>query len=912
MTYPLKKILSTLILWLSFAAPVCSQILPEKGVPWLANYTPTEYHDQGKIWNIQTAPNGIVYMAADGGLLEFDGNVWKSYKGSSGFTRSVLVVSDSLIYSGSDLDFGVWRRTKTRNFEYTSLYPFREEAQDVSEEFWHITRIGGNIVFISARNMYLQTSDQLVKIPAPSRFTGHFWHKDSLYLTDADQGLFLFEDFSLRKVFDYPEGHRFEMAGIFENTDGLVLVTRNAGLFQYVGGTFSRLESSLSDQLQAAKVFCFEKIGDHYVAFGTVLKGLYIAGTDGEIVHHVNKQKGLPSNTVLALHFSRNGKLWLGMDYGVSSLNLLSKYTYFFDYRGDFGTGYTALLKDKSFLLGTNQGLYRTGWDALNSHLEYFRLSIVPGTEGQVWTLQQADQEVLMGHDKGLFLVGDHRIEKLDDQEGVWTILPYKDALLTGNYNGISVFRKRNNRWTLIKKMGLIRGSCNQILIEKENILWVNIPNFGIIRALLNDDLEPEERLIFPEVTFRGNHPYLHRQGSNIQVLTDTFQYTYQGESAQFKSDILHVEELKPKGLLAGIYQPVALNPEYEFFPVYNGFALQYLGHDDAFLRPLPVLTLRKMDAFRNQERIALHPGARVPFSFNNLRMEYIVANQENVLYRYRIDDQEEYTPWGPEHSFVVSGLRYGDHLCEIQAKHRGILSETVTFPFRIAAPWHRSWYAFFLYALLLSLILWSVRGSQVRALKKQKKEMLIREKKAMRERAAKHRLEIKRLRQEKLEVENEQLRQQMKHKTIELANKARDNEEKNRLILTLKEQCEKAMKNPSLSKQKLSEMQRILTSYLNVDDKTFEIQMDELHHDFFRKLKERFPGLSNHDLRLCAYLKIGLNSKEIADILNIQPSSSYISRSRLRKKLNLLPDENLYDFLNDPGLQGDHNDAHS
>ncbi len=47
------------------------------------------------------------------------------------------------------------------------------------------------------------------------------------------------------------------------------------------------------------------------------------------------------------------------------------------------------------------------------------------------------------------------------------------------------------------QKNGLIRGSCNQILIEKENILWVNIPNFGIIRALLNDDLEPEERLIF-------------------------------------------------------------------------------------------------------------------------------------------------------------------------------------------------------------------------------------------------------------------------------------------------------------------------------------------------------------------------------------------------------------------------------
>jgi len=74
---------------------------------------------------------------------------------------------------------------------------------------------------------------------------------------------------------------------------------------------------------------------------------------------------------------------------------------------------------------------------------------------------------------------------------------------------------------------------------------------------------------------------------------------------------------------------------------------------------------------------------------------------------------------------------------------------------------------------------------------------------------------------------------------------------------------------------------------------------MNELHQEFFKKLKQVYPSLSNNDLRLCAYLKIGMNSKEIADFMHIQPSSSYISRSRLRKKLGLNPDENLYDFLN-------------
>jgi AraC family chitin signaling transcriptional activator len=71
------------------------------------------------------------------------------------------------------------------------------------------------------------------------------------------------------------------------------------------------------------------------------------------------------------------------------------------------------------------------------------------------------------------------------------------------------------------------------------------------------------------------------------------------------------------------------------------------------------------------------------------------------------------------------------------------------------------------------------------------------------------------------------------------------------------------------------------------------------LYQAFFKKLKDRFPSLSNNDLRLCAYLRAGISSKEIAEIFNIQPSSFYISRSRLRKKLKLEMDENLYDFLN-------------
>jgi len=191
-------------------------------------------------------------------------------------------------------------------------------------------------------------------------------------------------------------------------------------------------------------------------------------------------------------------------------------------------------------------------------------------------------------------------------------------------------------------------------------------------------------------------------------------------------------------------------------------------------------------------------------------------------------------------------------------------------------------------FGILLLMLLWHKVS-----LKRQKQQYSLREQKEKQQQQAML------LEQQRLQAECDQLRQKLITKTIELANKSRDNEEKNRVLLSLKEKCEMAQQNPALFELKWSEMQRLLDSYLKLEDKTFEIQMDELHQEFFRKLKDQFPELSSNDLRLCAYLKIGLSSKEIADMLNIQPSSFYISRSRLRKKLNLQTHEDLYSFLN-------------
>ena len=70
------------------------------------------------------------------------------------------------------------------------------------------------------------------------------------------------------------------------------------------------------------------------------------------------------------------------------------------------------------------------------------------------------------------------------------------------------------------------------------------------------------------------------------------------------------------------------------------------------------------------------------------------------------------------------------------------------------------------------------------------------------------------------------------------------------------------------------------------------------VHENYLKRLVEQFPQLNINDQRLCAYLKMGLSSKEIAPLLNMSYRSVEMSRYRLRKKMELNRDVNLTEFL--------------
>jgi predicted nucleic acid-binding Zn ribbon protein len=85
-------------------------------------------------------------------------------------------------------------------------------------------------------------------------------------------------------------------------------------------------------------------------------------------------------------------------------------------------------------------------------------------------------------------------------------------------------------------------------------------------------------------------------------------------------------------------------------------------------------------------------------------------------------------------------------------------------------------------------------------------------------------------------------------------------------------------------------EIIRNLEQYKNVSNPDdFDYYFTKTNPDFYDHLRADFPDLTSNELRLCAYLKMNLNTKDIAAICNITPESARVARSRLRKSLNLV-----------------------
>ncbi|KFC24433.1 helix-turn-helix transcriptional regulator [Chryseobacterium sp. FH1] len=147
--------------------------------------------------------------------------------------------------------------------------------------------------------------------------------------------------------------------------------------------------------------------------------------------------------------------------------------------------------------------------------------------------------------------------------------------------------------------------------------------------------------------------------------------------------------------------------------------------------------------------------------------------------------------------------------------------------------------------------------------------------------------------------AENELLEKKLEEKNKELTNSAIQMLQTSEIIQSTQKELSELNSGTELSDNKifhiLSELKKSSKGFGK--DEFYKIFMETEDH-FYKKLLNEFPDLTKNELRLCAFLKLNLSSKEISDITHQSPHSIVVARSRLRKKLRLSNSESLNNFL--------------
>jgi len=151
-----------------------------------------------------------------------------------------------------------------------------------------------------------------------------------------------------------------------------------------------------------------------------------------------------------------------------------------------------------------------------------------------------------------------------------------------------------------------------------------------------------------------------------------------------------------------------------------------------------------------------------------------------------------------------------------------------------------------------------------------------------------------------RIELQKKNLQNKLELRNRELTAHVMAQLKKNEVILTISKKLEKTLSAAHPENRRIIE--RVIKELDSVDSeevwKEFEIRFQNVHSDFYKNLVNNFPDLTANELRLCAFLKLNLNTKEISSLTNQSVNSIDVARSRLRQKFGLTKKDNLTSFL--------------
>lgn len=922
--------------------------------PFIRNFTAIETNSGLQNWNISRTREGCMLFANTYGLLVYNSYDWQMLQVPN-YTDMHAVWYDrssNIAYVGAVNEFGFFYHDPlTNKIQYKSFYALLPSSlRDNLGEVWRIFPYKRHIVFQTRRSVIIYDGHRLRCFSTPSPMQSAAVVGGQLMAACKD-GLYMLQGTSMLKL-KGSEGLSKYTVRQLNNLNGLPLIaTAENGFLIYQNHRLRRWTLPIDSYLTDNQIYCCTIKGDS-LAVGTVKGGVVMVNLKNGMSEYVNTNHGLQDNSVLSVSFDDNGVLWLGLNNGIACVLFNSPYQPLLPPTMKLGTGFSSTVFGDNLFLGTSQGMYAM---PLVSTINSPRGSIIQevrGMIGQVWCVKNINGCLLCGNDFGAFRINGLQSERIIGPAGTFNFIPLKrhpGFVLACDINGFYLLRVSGGRCTFDHRVRGLNIVGAVFFEDHDGSIWIAEWQKGIFHVWLSDDLQRVTRMehfhkgrglavdannslcvinnqIYissPDGFYRyvkdrrtvvrdwSLNRIFNTFDNTLKVLQEpngniwAYKYHYLAVAqpignGRYKVDSTSFHNLAQR-ITVGLGGPSILKPGHIIFNVDNGFAItnyqktRQKRHYQLFITRISSTdndsTLYQA-LFNNQA-----PEIRIAHGNNSFCIEFALPKyemQQSVAYSCYLEGYEsKWGRWQQVNRKEYTEIGPGHYIFHVRARSATDGKEyTASFDITIAPAWYQSPWIWPCYLALLALIIWG----------------------GYRLVENRYQLKINRFKQEKeKELEKARLNIQLKLKTSELADSTINLARKNDMLQMLNSQMANLQHDIQSGqsvehlKMTIRKIEKDIRKNMDDDDKWNKLEEDFnlIYNDFLIKLAEQYPLLKKNDLKLCAYIKMGLSSKDIASLTLSSVRSVETARYRLRKKLDLGSRENLQDFLDNFNLQG-------
>lgn len=920
------------------------------------NFTPSEY--KAGIQNIDFAQNRnmTLFVANNLGVLSYNGNDWETHAFNTGKKQRSLAFDETFnrLYVGAQGEFGFFEK----DWRYVSLVDKIPIDSRDFDEVWDVFLLDSNAYFCTFQGIYVYDGKSISVIEYDGGLARSFYVNGKLFTQSQDGQLFKIEGNQLQQT--YPQNQIGQiLSGVIPREEGYLLFY-NSGQIEFTTpfGVKEKYDN-LIQALQGKYVNHVLQLSDTRLAISTQTSGLFLYDLQRQTMETITTKHGLESNACLRSFQDYAGNLWVGMQNGIALIDISSPIRFINEDINIQGSGYETFETDQGTYYTTSNGIYFLASNSGKSiflrgtegpaygmqrirgklyaghHTGLFILEDgsarrIANTEGlwQVKQLHSKPEFAIGGTYFGLYLFKINENEELqivqkisgfdessrffeEDSKGqIWVGQFYKGLYqlnLSPTLNEANMRKIPYQNELPINEQIILSKVDNELyLATKEGIYKLNPSTGQVVEAkMFSKAIGKQSVYLFVQDNQKNIHVFAENMvgffkqispKNYVFVPSSLFQFRY-----SFNNDLLNVSVNTKDGILFNANEGfIHYRPELENRAIIEKPLIVskiYSVAEDSILYSRNIFEVQP----ENTGKVTIPHSSKV-LQFDVESFQYNDFN--NHQFRYSLEGfDNDYGNWSSVTIKEYTNLKEGDYAFNVQTRnYLGEIVSSEPLLIQVNPPFYRSIFAKIIYTFLVLLLLFWVSKYQTIRYKRAAKK-LEEDKMLFFAEKQKELIDFERKREQELQqLKEEKMLNELRHVKNLLAASTMNLVVKNEFIETIKEEIKEVKQKgkSTETKQALEQLVKEIDTTLRLQEdwSQFEHHFDQVHGDFSSRLRTEFSDLSPNEQKLCTFLRLKLNTKEIASLMGISVRGVEVARYRLRKKIGLEKGRNLSKFI--------------